>query len=215
MELIRQLWMGNISLARTFWLYFVCISVLIKIVEKALTANYFPLLIGGYQLIFYLFIGVQVICYGFILIALWRSASKYTGQIFFAGLAKFVVIIGFMNLTLSIMSIGGTTSINLAEEARIINQSLPAKLDSMTQLDNVVADGKKLVYHYKITSSVKNLDLDKLQQGIKRKFQTEMCLRDDIKRYLSQNVTFVYVYETIDNSYLPSIELSQSDCVNL
>ena len=214
MELIRQLWMGNVSLARTYWLYYFCVAILFKIAEKILTANFFPLLTGGYQFVFYLFIVIQAIYFGFILIAIWRSANKYTGHIFWAGLSKLAVIIGFINLTASIINLGGPTSINLAEEARIINQSLPAKLDSITQLDKVVADGQKLVYHYTISSSAKNLDFDKLQQGIRRKFQTEMCLRADIKKFLSHNVTFVYVYETIDKSNIPSIELSQSDCSN-
>jgi hypothetical protein len=213
MELIRQLWLGNVSLARTYWLYFICVAVLFKITEKILITNLF-LLTGGYRFVLYLFDGIQAIYFGFMLIAIWRSANKYNGRILWAGLAKLGVIIGFINITSSIVNLGGPTSINLAEDARSMNQSLPAKLDSFTQLDKVVADGQKLVYHLTISSSARNMDFNKLEQGIRGIFRTEMCLRSDIKNYLSHSVTFVYVYKSIDNSYIRSIELSQADCNN-
>ncbi len=105
MELLRQLWRGNISLARTFWLYYFGVAILFKVGDKILTDGLFSSMTVLDYLIIYLIIGIQVIYFVFILIAVWRSATKYKGSVVWAALAKLGVIIGTINLISQIQSV--------------------------------------------------------------------------------------------------------------
>lgn len=91
MNLIRALWRGNIPLAKTYWLYGFLVLLLLNL-PLIIIETYPPnpstlatVLVGANTLI------ILIYCV-FILVAVWRSASNYTGYKYWAGLAKFWVI---------------------------------------------------------------------------------------------------------------------------
>jgi hypothetical protein len=92
MELIKDLWHGDIPLSKAFWLFGVCVSVLFKAIffYFTLQPQIFSTEIG---LIFFWLLTIAGVIYSpFILISIWRSANKYKGIRIYASLAKFVVI---------------------------------------------------------------------------------------------------------------------------
>jgi phosphoglycerol transferase MdoB-like AlkP superfamily enzyme len=95
MELIKELWRGDIPLSRTFWLFGFGVNLLLTIALLYLSfqAEILTTTIG---MIFYFLLLLCSILYGpFILIAIWRSANKYQGFQRNAIAAKIMVIIGW------------------------------------------------------------------------------------------------------------------------
>jgi len=86
MTLIKALWHGDISLAKTYWLFSTSIILLL-----AISMQYF---IGS--IYFYVFAILIIIYAPFIFIAIWRSANKYNGAKTWAILAKISVILSWI-----------------------------------------------------------------------------------------------------------------------
>jgi len=95
MELIRALWRGDISLARTFWLFFFCGNALLNIALIPINLSSFRFTPIGW-VIFTLLVMIITIYFPFTLIATWRSANKYQGLQRNAILAKLAVIMGWV-----------------------------------------------------------------------------------------------------------------------
>lgn len=112
MELIRALWKGDISLAKTFWLFGFCINLLFMI-----TFFYFeiqPQILStpiGW-ILFCLLLLFSTIYGPFILISIWRSANKYKGPFVYTILAKVAVIMGWGNYIRGLGEIGRFLSIS-------------------------------------------------------------------------------------------------------
>lgn len=95
MDLIKELWRGNIPLSRTFWVFGFGVNLLLTM--ALLYLNFQPdLLTTKVGAGFYLLLLLCSTIYGpFILIAIWRSANKYQGFQRNAIAAKIMVIIGW------------------------------------------------------------------------------------------------------------------------
>lgn len=95
MDLIKELWRGNVSLSRAFWLFGFGVNLLFTIAFLYLIFQP-DLLTTKIGAIFYLLLLLFYIIYGpFILISIWRSANKYQGLQRYAIAAKIMVIIGW------------------------------------------------------------------------------------------------------------------------
>lgn len=94
MELIKALWRGDVSLAKTFWLFGVGVNWLFGV------GLYYLLMLDPQVLSTPVFVTVCVLVVSkmiylpFICICIWRSANKYKGPQVGAILAKLVVIFG-------------------------------------------------------------------------------------------------------------------------
>ena len=92
MDLVRDLWRGNVPLVKTYWLFGVGVGVLFSI--ASIYVEYHSAFTTGFGLIFALGLSVIHLAYvPFILIAIWRSANKYKGLQRYAVLAKFSVVL--------------------------------------------------------------------------------------------------------------------------
>lgn len=104
MNLIKKLWQGNIPLSRTFWLYGVCVNVLV-----VATMNYFliynkqALSTSVVYISIWAIISFSIIYFPYIFISIWRSSNKYEGHRVYAIAAKIVVIIGLCRYLLEII----------------------------------------------------------------------------------------------------------------
>lgn len=96
MDLVRALWRGEISLAKTYWIYGVCINVLLFISVSYILSNEQLFSTPPGKLVFWIFIVFSLVYTPFILICIWRSANKYTGSKAWSILAKIMVILGWM-----------------------------------------------------------------------------------------------------------------------
>lgn len=95
MELIKALWRGDVSLAKSFWLFGFSVNVLLTFVLVYLGSQITIVSTALGKIIFFSLIGFSVFYSPFILIAIWRSANKYQGLQRISLLAKIMVIIGW------------------------------------------------------------------------------------------------------------------------
>ena len=75
---LKQLWQGELSLAQTFWLYYVVAMIALRIVASAI-GPVMGIVILGWA--------------GFMVVPIWRSADNYTGNSLFALLAKIAAVL--------------------------------------------------------------------------------------------------------------------------
>ena len=92
-HLVRDLWRGNVSLAKTYWLFGVVVGVCYAIVfayieyqSRGLSEGLGPVFIIALRLSCFLYAM-------FINIAIWRSANKYRGPKHWAVVAKVIVLV--------------------------------------------------------------------------------------------------------------------------
>ena len=95
MDLIKDLWRGNVPLSRTFWIFYFGVNLLLNI--SLLYLNLTDLVTTKIGLVFFLLLLSVSVAYGpFILISVWRSANKYEGLQRYTIAAKFMVLFGWI-----------------------------------------------------------------------------------------------------------------------
>lgn len=107
-ERLGQLWHGEISLAKTYWLYYVLPllppGTAMRMIDEQLRyqTNLEP---GTLQFYLSVYPVLAVLVGGwaaFMLVPIWRSATRYDGPAMWRWLAKFVVILGVLVLVFSL-----------------------------------------------------------------------------------------------------------------
>lgn len=106
MELIKALWHGDVSLAKTFWLYGACINLLFIIVFLYFEIQRQILFTPIGRILFWLFFLSSTVYTPFILISIWRSANKYKGPSVYVILTKVAVVIGWLNFIRGLGEVG-------------------------------------------------------------------------------------------------------------
>lgn len=103
MKLIKTIWIGNLSLVKTFWLVSFLGSAILSLVSIIIENSYDSMgeIASLFALLFFLFFLVYVI---FSYVAVWRSATKYTivskkkkKSALWGYVAKAVVVLGIIN----------------------------------------------------------------------------------------------------------------------
>lgn len=93
-SLIGRLWRGEVSLGETYWVWGVVINLMIRFVLDELHG------------LAHLALGLLWMAYGgFILIAIWRSATRYRGPHLWGMLAKIVVAFNALILVVAIVDL--------------------------------------------------------------------------------------------------------------
>lgn len=95
-----------------------------------------------------------------------------------------------------------------------MNQHLPAEVDKETRLDKLTAEsGKQLVYHYTLlTLKSKDVNKVKFMSAMGPVLKQRLCSSDEMKSYLRNGVTIMYVYRAIDVLPVGSFKYSPADC---
>ena len=107
MDLIRNLWRGDVPLVKTYWLFGVVAGIFFNIVFAYIEYQS-AVFSTGLGPIFVLGLVVFVFTYTvFIFFATWRSANKYQGLQRYAILAKVSIIFGVMALIKAVLEIFG------------------------------------------------------------------------------------------------------------
>ncbi len=96
MDLIRELWRGNVGLSRTFWVFGIAVNLLLTFAILYLNAQGGILTTGMGVILLLVLSSFSIIYYPFILIAIWRSANKYQGLRRLVIAAKVAVVFGWV-----------------------------------------------------------------------------------------------------------------------
>jgi len=226
MELVRQLWRGEISLVRSYWLFGVLGSVLLRIPSTywAVWGQPPSDAVGlGYA-------GIVVIYTFVALIGIWRSATKYYDNCIQAGsehlkkkriwatLAKVGVVLGFLTLINGIVQglswYDGRLDVSELRTVSIeINKDLPTVIDEVTVLtETYVDEASRLVYVYRVKGySYKDKSLFD-ENVIKSINIRQWCDDADSKKFLQQGVTVKLSYIGDDNHELMGFQIDEHSC---
>ena len=152
--MVKQLWRGEIPLAKTFWVFGVAAWALFIIAAILIEYNRVPLAGSLGQIPAYLLLLAPYVYFPFIYVAIWRSADNYSGPADRAIMAKITIVLGVLVLMAytyrEYNNVARLNSVNLAETASLLNTGLPIMVDRMTRLNKVSAEQNQLTYHYQI-----------------------------------------------------------------
>lgn len=99
MNLIKDLWKGDIPLVTTFWIYNFLANIILAIPGIIIETTWTQETINQYSATIYLYFLITILYSLLILVALWRSADKYINDIqnkgkYWGGITKILVILG-------------------------------------------------------------------------------------------------------------------------
>jgi hypothetical protein len=107
MDLIKDLWRGDVPLVKSYWLFGVVVGIFFRIIFAYIeyqAAIFYTALGAIFIFAFIIFVFAYSI---FISFAIWKSANKYQGQQRYAILAKISVIIGVIMIIAEAIEIFG------------------------------------------------------------------------------------------------------------
>ena len=109
MELIKDLWRGDVPLVKTYWLFGVVVGILLNFSFTYI--EYRPAVFASFLgMVFVLgLVAFAFIYSAFICVAIWRSADKYPGARRNVILAKIAVVLGVMAIIQALLEVFGPT----------------------------------------------------------------------------------------------------------
>ena len=217
MELVKQLWRGEVSLVRTYWIFGVLVGALFTIASVVIEFNYIQLSKSFGQFPMYVLLAAQYTYFPFICVAIWRSANKYTGPNYWAILAKVAIVLGVLMLISNTFTIYESftkvTENQLLETADLLNKSLPIMVDNVTKLHRVSAEKKWLTYHYQIIGlNSSEIDPAAIYKRMRPQLISKACGSEDMKALFQNGVTVSYSYTAGNNALIANIVVTPSDC---
>jgi hypothetical protein len=128
-------------------------------------------------------------------------------------LAAYVGVIAQVFVKKSISPGGIATEQTLAEVAKEINKDTPRQIDENTRLMNVVALGKTLTYHYRLTNAshedylkgtIETLHGDRLKSSV--------CTAEGMRPVVKLGAVLEYAYHDKNGVELDVISIETSKC---
>ena len=231
-NIVAQLWTGDISLGKTYWLYGVLVATVMRLLTPLMTyeiqSHADNIDMRAARLIPYLWFGITA-SYGlFAVVAIWRSARKYKtrhpNRSINAYLAQGMCIFGIINLitvnapkflqkgTYIPASNAASPYKRLQYNALIngLNANLPKKVDDLTMMTKIDVD--KSEFRFFMTVQV-NIDhkkdfLDKLKPSI-----LEIICKDPAALpNLENGVTYKYIYSDLNGNLIGDVVTTMRDC---
>lgn len=211
-----RLFKGEISLPMTYWVWFFFINFVI-LIASSFYFNNLPLELTSSQRYISIAIAIFSILYSiFILIAVWRSATKHDGSKLWANVAKIIVIFNLINLATDSYNF----SKNFTDESYVLINSIkqldkrtPVKINENTYITKAVIHDKSIYYTYKL----ENIDTKKLSLTNKAMLSDNVtkatCLDNESNHLLKQQYKFHYYYTNKNNQKIAEIKISNKDCI--
>lgn len=216
MGLIKSLWRGDVALWKTYWLFAVlggfAFNLSFVYIEFNSIAFY---AIPGADLLVWTLTGCAFVYGVFMLFAIWRSASKYTGPRTYAVLARIVVVFGALGTlgTIGQIFAPNVSEYSLREEVSAINAQLPTIIDDVTRLDRVSVNGLEVTYHYTLVDApAAEYDSEVLRSEIMAGLITDTC--EGFRQYLQAEVQYTYEYRGNDGNLVSAIKVGRQNCLD-
>lgn len=211
---VIRLFKGDISLAITYWVFGALIGgVGARIILAIIEFNYLNLAVAKSGWILLQSVYWSIIAYSvFILISIWRSASKYKGDFIWTVLAKIAVILNVL-LFVNNLWMSNDTEYALNEEVRIINKSLPTMVDSGTRLNYVSIQNGNIFYNYTLVNMLAaDLDLERVNAVIQPQLKTGACETKETRTLINEGRSMNYIYLDKNRSPAFKVIVNRSDC---
>jgi hypothetical protein len=95
------------------------------------------------------------------------------------------------------------------------NQQLPAMIDKDTRLDSVFCDKKNFVIKYTLVNlELAKIDVSKADQFLKEKVSKNICMQEDIKKFLELGVGYYFTYFDKNSDFVTKFYINKNTCVS-
>jgi hypothetical protein len=230
---VARLWRGDVSLAKTYWIFGVLVGVALRLLSPAVTYEVMShaRLMSAFDIraLLYGWAAIVIIYSVFILIAIWRSANKYRvlnpaskGN---ATLAQIACVLGAVSIIISlvgtfstdenILASGGGESPDsrMQHDAMVagLNADLPKKIDSITTLTKIDVDESGFKLFETVSASAK-INKATFAQNARRILSTGLCKDQDVRNNLNRNLNYDYVYVDSNQNSIGQVLITKADC---
>jgi len=214
MELVKQLWRGEVPLVRTYWIFGALVMVCVNFAWVVIEFNYARILVSFGQYPIWILLVAQYTYFPFIYVAIWKSANKYAGPRHWSVLAKIAVGVSALSLIVgAIKEYESATKINLVEQADVLNRSLPIMIDDVTQAYRVSAEKKQLTYHLRIIGmNPSDTEPSVFYKRMRPRFVTQACGAADMKPLFQNGITVTYSFKTSNDTLIANVVITPEDC---
>lgn len=215
---ITRLFNGDISLPVTYWVFGVIIgNVVLGTLYSAIDLKYFEIVSKLGILPINIFLVFSLAYNIFILIAIYRSAVKYTGNKLWSILARILVIINtILSIGVLVVTFKQITDPNMyiKRDINMLNKSLPKMIDKDTRLENVTLIGKDIYFNYTMVNLLTaDVDIPKVESIISPNIKSSQCQDVGLRAILDEGRKLVYVYADKEGSAITKIFVSKEDCL--
>lgn len=229
-SLAAKLWDGEVPLGLTYWVYGIFFPALISIpgfavlafLEESSTLSQVDLMVMNISL------SGALLCYSvFWTVAIWRSANKYQGRAIWPGLARVVVVWGWLYLASTLIGLfnaptsltvnhsqsSSSAQLDLKEEALgYANAELPEMVSEDVRLDSLSEEDGNLVASYTlIYAALSDIDVAYFVTEMRPLLVSLACAPD----FLSGPLVFDhYIFRYRDRAGLLVAEITvrKSEC---
>ena len=216
---ISRLFNGDVSLSVTYWVFGVIIgNVVLGTLYSLIDAKYFEIASKIGTLPINIFLIITLAYNIFILIAIYRSAVKYTGNKIWSILARILVVINtIFSIGVFITTFSQISDPDMAikRDISMLNKPLPRMIDKDTKLEKVTLVGKDIYFNYTMVNLLAaDLDIPKVEAVISPNIKSAQCQDIGLRGILNEGRKLVYVYVDKDGNAITKIFVSKEDCLS-
>lgn len=212
-----RLFTGDIPLVVTYWVWGVLVGGLAFLsLAYIVDQNYLRILTLPYgELLLNLFDYTWVAVGIFMWVAIWRSAGKYQGR-FWGPVARLMVVVGVVTTVNEFSPLtdeGEPSDTDYAEQARLLNESLPMMLDENTRLESVtINDNEHRFIATLLDDTLTDFDPKMFELVSKLDIANDICNKSDSRAALDRGVTFVYSYSDAAGNHFADVSVTVDNC---
>ncbi len=212
---------GTIPLVFTYWLFGVLPAIIYGLIGMIFDKYYLKIsLIPHIEWLFYLYLIFPFIYFPFISIAIWNSSNQYTKHKLWPVLAKIAVILGSLFLLLGVFHIinqllhRNNVAYKITQEVKLINKSLPVKIDDETEIEAVYFNNKnRVTYVYRLINKDKSdISINIFSFLIKPKLIHLVCNNNALKDYVSKGISISYHIIDRKGANVYDFTVTSNDC---
>lgn len=217
-SLVRRLFNGDLGLAKTFWLYYFCVKLVviicIELSERMLwvlpQSKYFYNILD----ILDVFIVIYFIA---IIIPIWKSVQKYKGNVIYSVLAMTLVVLNAILTTATyILYTVNEENIRFREYELVetMNKGLPTMIGEGVMLNKIYVEDDSFVHVVKLIDQKESEILSSNYEEGKLNLIIELCSDEDTRSFMKAYSSMVYRFYDGNDVYVRDIEVTSDDCKN-
>lgn len=210
----RKLVKGEISLAKTFWAWFILVTLILKLI-LGFNMDLHSLIQEDVNEFFTIFFYLLTLIYTiFIFFAVFRSASNYEGNKFWPFMAKlivsFYVVFSLMN-AINTFRLYYSKDFLVSTQINYYKENLPMQVDSFTKLIDIKKENKNIYYIYQLFKIDKDHYDYKLAK-FKSEVQNTLCETPSSLDLIKNDYILNYKYIDKKKKEILNIVTTKKDC---
>ena len=216
---LKALWKGDIPLSITYWVFGFLLGSIFKVVSYVIEHNLMTMILKipeqSLEYLLFTYNAWLVVYSIFISVAIWRSATKYKGSTIWAILAKVLVVLGILALSLSLVFAYKLEKDPFsAANVNILNKSLPILIDEGARMEKVSLHEGNIYYNVTLLDiDGKEVDVKDFEASLRPELE-EACDDKDEREFLEKGKTINFHCVDKNNQFFSMITVGKANCAN-